>query len=374
MKKHFAKIEIFLVCIVWIGLTAFSWFSPALEFSLSERRKLKQFPELSLEAIENGSFMKDFESFTLDQFPLRDTFRTIKALAAFGLFNQKDNNDVYIAQGQASKLEPVLNEGSLRYAKDRLTYLMDKYFAGTDANLYFSIVPDKGYYLAEKNGYLSMDYDKMVGYFKEQLVNTQYVDLFPYLSADNYYATDSHWKQEDLLKVAEALATAMGVQDSIYKDYELVETGKDFYGVYYGQAALPLAPDTIKYLTNKYLEECIVYNIEKNEVGGIYNESKLDSWDPYEFFLSGAVHTLVIENPNAAAERELVVFRDSYGSSLIPLLVGAYSKVTVLDTRYIHPNRIADYCDLSAADDVLFMYSTSVLNSSMTLRNEKFGG
>ena len=69
-----------------------------------------------------------------------------------------------------------------------------------------------------------------------------------------------------------------------------------------------------------------------------------------------------------------MVFRDSYGSSLIPLLVGAYSKVTVLDTRYIHPNRIADYCDLSAADDVLFMYSTSVLNSSMTLRNEKFGG
>ena len=46
---------------------------------------------------------------------------------------------------------------------------------------------------------------------------------------------------------------------------------------------------------------------------------------------------LTIENPDYNGTRALIVFRDSYGSSLIPLLVTGYSKVTVVDTRYISP-------------------------------------
>lgn len=76
---------------------------------------------------------------------------------------------------------------------------------------------------------------------------------------------------------------------------------------------------------------------------------------------------LTIENPDYNGTRELIVFRDSYGSSLIPLLVTGYSKVTVVDTRYISPKLLNKYIEFKD-QDVLFMYSTLIINNSTTLK------
>ena len=76
---------------------------------------------------------------------------------------------------------------------------------------------------------------------------------------------------------------------------------------------------------------------------------------------------LTIENPDYNGTKELIVFRDSYGSSLIPLLVTGYSKVTVVDTRYISPKLLNQYIEFKE-QDVLFMYSTLIINNSTTLK------
>ena len=69
-----------LVLAVWAGLAGFAWFGAPQEFSEAERRPLEQMPEVSSEQIFGGKFMTEFESYTLDQFPLRDRFRQIKSL------------------------------------------------------------------------------------------------------------------------------------------------------------------------------------------------------------------------------------------------------------------------------------------------------
>ena len=66
-------------------------------------------------------------------------------------------------------------------------------------------------------------------------------------------------------------------------------------------------------------------------------------------------------------DRELIVFRDSFGSSLIPLLVSSYSKITVIDTRYISPKILDNYIDINN-QDVLFIYNVSVINNSYSLK------
>ena len=66
--------------------------------SESERRPLKQFPTLNVEEVLSGRFQSNFESYTLDQFPLRDEFRTLKALSVRDLFGEKDNNGIYVAE------------------------------------------------------------------------------------------------------------------------------------------------------------------------------------------------------------------------------------------------------------------------------------
>ena len=84
-------------------------------------------------------------------------------------------------------------------------------------------------------------------------------------------------------------------------------------------------------------------------------------------FLSGARSLLTIENPNAKTDKELIVFRDSFGSSMVPLLVQDYKTVTLVDIRYMNPAMLGRFVDFHG-QDVLFLYSTLVLNNSSTIK------
>ncbi len=333
--------------------------------SESERRPLKQFPTLNVEEVLSGRFQSNFESYTLDQFPLRDTFRTLKALAVRDLFREKDNIGIYVADGYAAKLDPTLNESSLDHAADRFRYVYETYFKDTGANVYLSVIPDKNYFLAAENGYPVMDYDKLFALVQEKTDFAQYIDLTDALSLSSYYRTDTHWRQEALVPVASLLADAMDV--SIPTDFTPVTLDTPFYGVYRGQSALPLAPDGLTYLTNDVLDACRVYDYENSEYLPVYTLEKADGSDPYEIFLSGPKSLLRIENPNAKTERRLIVFRDSFAASLVPLLAEGYSEITLVDIRYLSPTMLDKFIDLTA-QDVLFLYSASVLNDSSTIK------
>lgn len=75
MKKSKYIVNIILFCLIIGLLTGFLFISPATEVSEAERRKLQQFPELSFSTLMSGNFMKNFETYMTDQFPLRDAFR-----------------------------------------------------------------------------------------------------------------------------------------------------------------------------------------------------------------------------------------------------------------------------------------------------------
>lgn len=333
--------------------------------SESERRPLKQFPTLNVEEVLSGRFQSNFESYTLDQFPLRDEFRTLKALSVCDLFGEKDNNGIYVADGYAAKLDYPVNEDSVAHAADRFRYVYETYFKDTGANVYLSVIPDKNYFLAAENGYPAMDYDKLFALVQEKSDFAQYIDLTDALSLSSYYRTDTHWRQEALIPVASLLADAMDV--SIPTDFTPVTLDTPFYGVYRGQSALPLAPDGLTYLTNDVLDACRVYDYENSEYLPVYTLEKADGSDPYEIFLSGPKSLLRIENPNAKTERRLIVFRDSFAASLVPLLAEGYSEITLVDIRYLSPTMLDKFIDLTA-QDVLFLYSASVLNDSSTIK------
>ena len=342
-------------------------FHQSEDISISERRQLAQFPTFRWEKIVDGTNIDEFEDYTLDQFPLRDTFRSIKAWVQFHVFRQKDNNDIYVVDGTVSKLEYPLSKSMVDYAMKHWQSIYDKYLSQTDANIYYSVVPDKNYFIAEVNGYPAMDYEKLVSQLNEKIDYMTYIDIFDCLEINDYYRTDSHWSQDKILDVADRLAAAMGVRDRMSFSYTSKQLSP-FYGVYHGQSALSLKPDTITYLTNDIIEACTVYNYETGKTTSVYDLEKFNNLDPYDVFLSGAAAYLTIENPNATEERELIMFRDSFGSSLTPLLIEGYSKITVLDTRYITSQFLGALVDFSAADDVLFIYSSTVINNSTALR------
>ena len=351
-----------IVAALWLALAVFAWVRPADAISESERRPLTQFPELNVETVFNGSFMEKFEDYTLDQFPLRDAFRTLKANIQLKLFGQKDNNNIYVADGYAAQLEYPYDAASIDRAVSRFQYVYDNYLQ--NCNVFLTVVPDKGYYLAEENGYPVMDYEAMFDDLQTGMPWAKFIDLTDTLNLDSYYRTDTHWRQEAILPAAEKIAEALGVTVGAFTEKNL-ET--PFYGVYCGQSALNLKPDEIRVMEADWMADCKVFDAESNSWGEIYDLPKLEGQDPYEVYLSGSRSLLTIENPNAESDRELIVFRDSFGSSVAPLLVKDYARVTLVDIRYMSPTILGNFIEFGG-QDVLFLYSTLVLNNSETIK------
>lgn len=334
-------------------------------YSESERRKLESFPEITFENIISGNYMTDFEAAITDNFPVRDTFRKVKAYTSKIAFHKLDNNGIYTCDGHISKLLYPLKFEMLDYSAEKFQNVYNAYFKNTDAKVYFSIVPDKNMFLA--NGHLSIDYQQLFSYMKNKTDYMKYIDITDLLSADDYYKTDTHWKQECITDVAERIACEMGV--NLENDFIENTASDNFYGVYYGQSAFEFKTDKIKYLTDDVIEKSIVtiYPNGKPIESKVYDKEKLSGKDSYEFFLSGAQPIVKIENPNCKNNKKLIIFRDSFASSLTPLLISGYSNITLVDTRYIDPSYLKSFIDIEA-DDVLFIYSTLILNSSLGIR------
>lgn len=364
-KERKALLYSLMVAVVVFGLTVICWLKPADEFSATERRKLEQFPEISVASIFNGNFMEKFETYTLDQFPLRDEFRSIKAAFHKYAFGQMDNNGIYIADGSVSEMDAEISETALQRAKNKFTSIYNAYIAGSDAKVYMSVIPDKNYFLAEENGYLAYDYEELYAYVQENLDFAEYIEIRDLLEIEDYYRTDTHWKQENIVDVAQRLGDKMGTQ--LMASYEQKTVANPFYGVYYGQLALPIEPDTVTYLDTDVFKDCVIYDHENQKNIPMYDLELAAGRDAYEMFLSGSLSVITIENPNATTEKELVIFRDSFGSSLSPLLVEGYQKITVLDVRYLNEKMIGNFVEFSN-QDVLFIYSTSVLNNESSFR------
>ena len=355
MKKN----QTILTLTLWGALALWAWFIPSKQISEAERRPLAQKPAFS------EKFQTEFERYSLDQFPLRDSFRTLKSLFHTGVLGQKDNNGIYLTDGTAVKQEYPLKPDSVNHAIGRFQRIYEKYLA--ESRCYYAIVPDKGYYLGKDSGHLTMDYDALCAQMAAGLPWAEEIDLRPTLTRQDYYRTDTHWRQENLLPAAAALCEGLGVAPPRAEDFAATALERPFYGVYYGQAALPMEPDALCLMESDLLSQCTVYDYETGKTGSIYDMTKLDSRDLYDVYLSGAKALLTIENPNAGTDRELIVFRDSFGSSIVPLLMEDYAKVTLVDIRYIQPDLLGQFLDFHG-QDVLFLYSTLVLNNSAALK------
>lgn len=357
--KRKCKIGMIGFLIVFLLMSILCWIKPAETVSVSERRQLQQFPQISVESVTSGTFMTEFEAYVSDQFPFRDTFRKLKSLVATTVLGQQDDQGIYVENGNAVAMEYPLDEKSLEIVKKKIEKIQAKYLKDSDCKVYFSIIPDKNYYYSKEHDVLAMDYEYLFSYFRKNLKGISYIDITNTLSLEDYYRTDSHWRQENLSQTADKLAKEMGF--TLEATYEKIQVELPFYGVYANQVGTSLEPDMITYLTNQVLESCIVYDYEHETETTVYDLDKLQGDDLYEMYLSGPISLMTIENPMAETDKELILFRDSFGSSIAPLLIEGYQKITLVDIRYIQSDLLDRWITFEN-QDVLFLYQTSVLN------------
>lgn len=351
LQKYFT-ISLCLIFVLFFSFRCFFIATP--DYSESERRKLADFPQLNRQSVTSGEFAKKFEEYTTDRFPFRDSWRSIKAYTRLNVFSQKENNDIFVKDGHISKIEYPLNDKMLNYSVSLFTKIYQKYLKQN--NVYITVIPDKNKYIAD----LKLDYEKLNSYMYDNLPFCTPIQVDHLLSADDYYFTDSHWRQDQIVDVAKHIAKSMDI--SLEYEYQKLTLEREFFGVYAGQSALKCKPDTITYLTNDTIN-----GFEVTGANAIYDLKKANGKDAYELFLSGNQPLVEIKNPQNTSGRKLIVFRDSFASSLMPLLAQGYSQVTMIDLRYINSQLLDKYVDFSEAD-VLLLYSAGILNNSTSMK------
>ena len=150
MKQLRSRLTISVFAVLLLGGMAAHLLLPDLDLSRAERRKLQQFPKSPARRCSRRNSPRTWRTISWTSSPLRDGFRTLKAIWTYYILGQKDNNGVYIAEGSASKLDAQLDEKQLHLFTDKMNELHGLYFP--DADVYCAIVPDKNYYLASGHG------------------------------------------------------------------------------------------------------------------------------------------------------------------------------------------------------------------------------
>lgn len=351
-------------------LSVWAWVQPPKHYSETEERGLAWYLDPKWEDLADGSFAGDFAQHTQDQFPLRDSFRTVKGLSALKLLGQKDLDHLYQAGTYLAQMESPLRPEMLDHAAKKIQWVYDTYLAGTDVTCYLSMIPGKNAYLAEEYGYPSLDYGELFQYMRAHTPPMEYVDITDLLSLEDYYNTDSHWRQEKILDVAQRLAGAMGAEIDGPEAYHVQRLARPFTGRYAIQMGLTMAWEDLYYLTSPTLDQCLVAVYDQ---GGrpqrkkVYEVASGHLNYPYVLFLSGSKGLVTVKNLQAPMDKNLILFRDSYGSSLAPLLASGYRTITLVDLRYLSSSQLDQYIDFED-QDVLFLYSTLLLNNSLSMR------
>ena len=362
--KHYAVIGVFFLFIC--GFSIIHFLLPDKDFSASERKPLAQAPVLTWENILTGAYFTDGETYLLDQFPLRAQFLDAKRILDKNIFLMSSSSGYTSVEDHLTKLTPTLDAEQVAYAVKLLNNFLTSH--PEIASAYCAVVPDKNYYLTQITGQPSMDYHALFEMVKE--LQAQQISLTELLTLDDYYRTDSHWRQERILPVVQAICEAMGAPYGDPDSYTATVL-EGFKGVYYELTETPPDPDTLTYLRNEAIDNATVKRLNqvmKMEECLMYEEAALhdERRYGYDFFLEGPAPLITIENPKAKTDRELIVLCDSFGSSFAPLMADSYSKITLLDLRYVKTYALNNL-DIQFADaDVLILYSTTIFNTART--------
>lgn len=332
---------------------------PDREFSEQENRSLQQRPAFSFDELFSGQYTKDFETYTTDQFTLRDEWITLKAASELAL-GKRQNNGMFLCDG-GTIIEPyeAPEDGKLEANMEALNKLV----ANTDADVYFALIPGKSdiwAHMLPQNA--PRDSEKAAIDYCYSLSDAVNVDIYGKLEEHSgeyiYYRTDHHWTTLGAYYGFSALAESMGLDCPDISEYGGRETvSEEFYGTSWSSSGFSwVEPDSMEiFVTEPEGLEITNYPQGSPVEGQLYDWSRLEVKDKYSFFYGGNTPLLEIETGVEGAP-SLLILRDSYMDSLSPFLLESYSRIHILDLRYYRAS-LSDYIAQNGFDDVLVCYS-----------------
>ena len=359
MPKKFSVFLTVLFCAFLGGVTVISFLLPDKNFSPLENRYLQKPPKLSVESLNDGSFMEDAEDYVSDHIVGRDFWVAMKAWSE-RLSGKKENDGVYFA-AQDTLINRIDAPGASEL-EERIGYV-DALVGNVSVPVYFGLIPSAAEIWKDRlpAGAPTADEKNIIDrlYFSTGASTIEmYAALAPHSGEDIYYRTDHHWTSLGAFYGANAIFEAMGLEPLDLNRYQKTTVTDQFNGTSFSTSGVRwLPPDQIDtYVPDEGIKVTSWFK-GKPEAGSLYVDSYLDVKDKYSYFLGGRQPLCVVEKEGSDGPKVLIV-RDSYSDSLTPFLTERFSQVHLIDPRD-NLSSIKGYVEENGIDAVIVLYSFS---------------
>lgn len=350
-----------IATVLLFALAVLSFTSKDREYSENENRYLAQKPLLSLSSIEDGKFMKDTDTYLSDQFVFRDQLvSTRTGIDVF--FGKREINGVYVGR------KHFLFEKPSEYDEKRVSKTIGTMNAisanNPNVRSYVAIAPNSSEVLKKLMplNAPTQDQTEQIKNVYSNLTGYTGIDLCgPLKEAEEpetlYYKTDHHWTAAAVDIAFPVIAGSMQLNTSGYT-YENIPVTNSFKGTLASSSGIFSASDTISVPAYKPdIMYRVTYVNEGKTCNTVFDESKLDEKSKYEVFFGGNFAQINIE-ANPLSDRVLVIVKDSYANSLIPLLIPHFKKIIIVDPRYYNDN-LQTTIDQEEVTDILWLYNAN---------------
>ncbi len=296
----------------------------------------------------NGGLLQAMGTYFESHFAFRPELITADSFLQGLLFHESPQDSVIAGTDGWLYYEATLDDyqhaGSVSertlYNEAHNVRLFQDYVENTGADFLFTIAPNKNTvygdhmplrYQVFENG--QSDMARLIPYLENTGVH--YVDLMPLFSKDHpsnlqgsslgntsdgreilYYARDSHWNEKGAVMAYNTLLDAADVDHEDYQDVTPTET-VDYYGD-----------------LTKMLYPCAFGTTPEKRLTYLFQNDT--TWS----YANGAtsVEENTIETTNKDGNGTLLMYRDSFGNSLLPYFAQAYEKATFSKVEPINGN------------------------------------
>lgn len=362
LKKLIAAVNTALFFGIIVILAVATLLMPKSDFSELENRFLAEKPALSLRSWFSEDYSRNLGKYLQEHFALRPRWISLRT-SLERLAGHDEVNGVYFADGRFFEASEPIDYSRI----DRSVEAINSFAEKLDGRLSVMIVPTSAQIYVDRLPDYSPEQGqrRMINYVYSALSeDVRTIDVYDllYRSREDYiyYRTDHHWTTGGAYIAYGEFVRRIGYSPVSLDKINIEHASHDFLGSYYSKVISDEAePDTVDIYTSGGAEVTSVRVTDADgntvEHKSVYFREYLENKDKYLTFLGE--NSPLVEIESDAGGGSLLIIKDSYANCFAPFLTKHFSKVALVDLRYMM--NLSDYVNVSEYDSVLILYNAS---------------
>ena len=342
-KKSYITCVLFFLVIAFFSLGTL--FSPKEEFNEIENRWLAKKPiKFNLSSYLDKSYTKSYENYINDNFIMRTKMVSMKYDVE--RFQGKSQiNDVIKLNDQLIQRFYVDNYSITDNNTENLVKFSQKYpnltinfmLAPTAQAIFTSEIPAAVNITSQKT-YINYCFKRLTG---SNITNINILGSVAEAKKDYiYFRTDHHWTSYGAYLGYTDMANKLNFTPLSLADFSIEYASNVFKGTLYSLTLDEgITPDVINYYyrgENQPKTKVKVFDgRDYKEYNSVFFREYLDKKDKYMTYLGGNFPLVEITS-DVKSEKSLLLIKDSYANALVPFLIHHYSKITIIDPRFLN--------------------------------------